>query len=163
MFKILLVSGKPFLYQWNSDDFSTLQSKNSQVRMNFCYYKTQGIGLKITISLSKKKIAKNKPPFTLGLVYRMCSDKLCAEYIFSGSLCTAWVYVIVQYLAVPAPIANSRKITSGRSVSSVILETRLQTHTLVQLYLIFKSFKHLLKFSMTFYAENYVFKFKDFK
>ena len=114
--------------------------------MNFSKYKTQGIDLKIKISPNK-----------------LCSAKLCAEYIFSGSLCTAWVYKIEQYLAVPVPVANSRKITTGLSVSSVILETRLQTHAMVQLYLILKSFKNLLKFSRTFYVENYVFKFKDFK
>ena len=112
--------------------------------------KDRGLTWKSRYLWAKKKIAKNKPPFTtLGLVHKLYRAKLCAEYIFSGSLCTAWVYKIVQCLAVPAPVANSRKITTGPPVFSVILETRLQTNAMVQFYLIFKSFKHLLKFSRT--------------
>ena len=78
------------------------------------------------------------------LVYKLCCAKLCAEHFFSARLWTVWIYKVVWYLTCH-PLLGIRPQLSlhGRSVFLGHIETRLETYALAQLYLIFKSFKHL--------------------
>ena len=125
MFRILLVGRKRF---YSNETPTILQRFKVRIRRyawTLVNIKRRAMTWKSRYLLAKKKQAKNKPPFKLGLVHKLCRTGLCAEHIFLDSLCTAWFYKIVQCFAVPA-VANSRTITTGRSVSSVLLETRLQ-------------------------------------